>query len=300
MEQRRILGIDYNNLFIGSYFGNELINSKGENVNAIKGFFFRLNSICQYVQPDMVVVSQDLGRKDTFRRKMYPPYKATRKPSSPGNLSTQLRYGIQLLAHCGFPIISSSIYEADDILGMVGKFGSDHGWETVIASSDRDYYQLITDSVTIFSPKHKRIIDRDWIRNRYGLDPPQLLEVKALAGDSSDNIPGARGIGEKIAVELIRKYGDVDNLLSHIDELPPRLNRVLRENDKRVKLSWELGRIVTDYQLIMLGEKDFNFAPTRDPAQAMSLIDHLELMSLVPVMKYNILPFTGQRLPATG
>lgn len=295
MDQRKIvLGLDYNNLLIGSYFGKELINSRGENVNAVKGFFMRLNSICNYIQPDLVVVAQDLGRSDTFRRKMYAPYKGTRKPSQ-GNLGTQLRYGIQLLAHCGFPIVSSSIYEADDILGMVGTFGTERDWQVVIASSDRDYYQLITDNVSVFSPRLKRLIDRGWIMERYGLEPRQLLEVKALAGDQSDNIPGARGIGEKIAIDLIRRYGDVANLFSHLDELHPKLKHILLSNAENVKLSWELGRIVTDYQLIMLTEKDLNVQPSRNPKELMETIAYLELHSLVPMMQYAILPFTAPR-----
>ena len=134
-----ILGIDFNNMVFGSYYGEKLINSKGINTNAIKGFFMKLKSLKDSLNPDYIVFANDLSRDRTFRRKLYKPYKAQRKEHDP-DIMLQLKYTAQIAALIGYKFINNEMYEADDVLGMISKYTTDNNMDMILASSDKDMY----------------------------------------------------------------------------------------------------------------------------------------------------------------
>ena len=156
MKKEIVLGIDFNNVVFGSYYGQKLINSKNINVNAIKGFFFKLKSFKDIFDPDYIVIANDISRSKTFRRKLYPPYKAQRKEHDPDVL-LQLKYASQIVSLLGYPMINNEEYEADDVLGMISKFVNERDMTMIIASSDRDLYQLINDDTYILRSEERRV-----------------------------------------------------------------------------------------------------------------------------------------------
>jgi DNA polymerase-1 len=252
-KKKLILGIDFNNIMYSSYYSPELINSKGINVNAIKGFFFKLKNLKEYLNPDYIVICNDLGREKTFRKKIYSGYKSTRKVT-PSSIGEQFAYAMQIIQALGYRVINNENYEADDILGMLSRYAIDNNMNMIIASSDRDFYQLITDSVHIFSMKYKEIIDQKWIYEKYQLIPEQLIELKALVGDKSDNIPGALGIGDSIGLDLIQRWGSVEAVFKNMEYIKPLLRNKLEMNKRLIEMSKVLGTIITDYSLIGLND----------------------------------------------
>lgn len=286
MERKLLIGIDFNNLLFGSYYGAPLINSKGINVNAIKGFFFKLKSLKEIFNPDYIVFANDLSRSRTFRRKLYPPYKAQRK-SHNEDIVTQLRYASQLSTLIGYPFINNELYEADDILGMLSKFTAERDIDMIIASSDRDMYQLVSDTTFIFSPRGKDLITRSYMQEKYRLTPEQWIELKMLQGDRSDNIPGIPGIGETTALQLMQRYQSIDNIYRNLHCMKQSLRNTLEAGKSTLPLTRELVTIVTDYTKI--GLTDQMIQPTERFAQEVfDLLYFLEIPSLFNVMQYTL------------
>jgi len=282
-----VLAIDFNNILFGSYYGAPLINSKGMNVNAIKGFFFKLRSLKDTFNPDYIVMANDLSRERTFRRQMYPPYKAQRKAHDE-DIIKQLKYGQQIAALIGYKFINNDLYEADDILGMISKLLGEQGTDIIIASSDRDLYQLIDDHTYIMAPKHNELIDKQWLYNQYGMTPQQWIELKMLQGDRSDNIPGIPGVGEKTALALMQRYGSIDEIYNQISDLKPSLQRLLRDGEKVLPLTRDLVTIVRDYSKIGLTE-DQLLQGEPFIGEVLDLITSLEIYSLINVVQYSLL-----------
>lgn len=188
----------------------------------------------------------------TFRHKMYEMYKGTRKPM-PAELHEQVPVIKEILASMNIPVITLEGYEADDILGTVGKKAQSLGYNVVILSGDRDLLQLADEHIKIRLPK--TIKGRTEIENYYPEDvmekymatPSEFIDLKALMGDSSDNIPGVPGIGEKTAMSIISKYHSIENAYEHVEELTPaKAKNSLRENYDLAKLSKVLATIETD------------------------------------------------------
>lgn len=286
-KNKLILGIDFNNVMYASYYTPELINTKGINVNAVKGFFFKLKNLKEYLNPDYIVICNDLGREKTFRKKIYSGYKSNRQ-ATPSSIGEQFAYGMQIIQALGYPIINNDNYEADDILGMLSRYAMDNKMNMIIASSDRDFYQLVTDQVHIFSMKYKEIIDKGWIYNKYHLTPEQLIELKGIVGDKSDNIPGAFGIGESTGLELIQRWGSIEAMYKNIEMVRPLLRNKLEMNKRLVEMSKLLGTIVTDYSLIGLNE---SMIERKEPnsGELYETLRDLELYSLYNVMQYSLL-----------
>jgi DNA polymerase-1 len=287
MDRKLILGIDYNNIMFASYYSPEKINSKLINTNAINGFFFKLKKLKEYVNPDYIVICNDLGREKTFRRKIYPGYKANRQ-STPSSIGEQFAYGLQIAQALGYPIINDDNYEADDTLGMISRYAIDNNMDMIIASSDRDYFQLVTDEINIFNMKHQELIDIEWIQNKYGLTPDQLIDLKALIGDKSDNIPGARGIGEYTGLELLQTWGSIEKIYKNLECIKPALRNRLELDKKNVDMSKFLGTIITDYSLIDINMNKIERQP-QDTNQLRDVINYLELYQLHDIMKYTLL-----------
>lgn len=288
MNRKLVIGIDFNNMVFGSYYGQPLINSKGMNVNAIKGFFFKIKSLKDMFSPDYIVIANDLSREKTFRRKLFRQYKAQRKPHDP-DIMIQMKYASQIAALLGYPFINNDMYEADDVLGMISKYTSENDMDMIIASSDKDLYQLVSDKTFILSPKNKDLIDENWLMDNYKLTPQQWIELKMLQGDKSDNIPGIPGVGEITALKLMQTFGSIDSIYSHLGSLKPALKDTLLKEQSVLPLTRELVTIVTDYNKIgFTGDMI-----TRNEIfenELFSVLQELELHSLFSVMSYSLLP----------
>ena len=286
MEKKLIIGIDFNNLLFGSYYGEKLINSKGMNVNAIKGFFFKLKALKDTFDPDYIVFANDLSREKTFRRKLYKPYKAQRKDHDP-DVMLQMKYTSQISALLGYPFINNELYEADDILGMISKYATENDMYFIIVSSDRDLYQLINDNVFIYSYKNKEVIDKQWMYNKYKLTPDQWIELKMLQGDRSDNIPGIPGVGEVTALKLMQQFGSIESIYSHMGYHKPGLREVLKNNESILPLTRELVTIITDYTKIGFTPDMLN-PNERYEQEIYNILEELELYSLFNIMNYSL------------
>jgi DNA polymerase-1 len=288
MEKKLVLGIDFNNMLIGCYYGEKLYNSKKINVNAVKGFFFRLKLLKDTFDPDYIVFANDLSRETTFRRKMYPPYKAQRKPLDP-EIAPQLSYASQLVSLLGYQFINNPEYEADDILGMISRLTNENDMYMIIASSDRDMYQLINDNTFIYTPKTRDLVDRAYMYDKYRLTPEQWIEYKMLFGDRSDNVPGVRGIGEVGALRLLQDYGTIENVYNHLGSLKPVIKEALIDGKKDLPLIRDLVTIVTDYTKISLSNKCLHRSEVFEN-EIYNLLGDLEIASLFNVMRYSLIP----------
>lgn len=287
LENKLILAIDFNNVLFGSYYGEKLINSKGINVNAVKGFFFKLQSLRHIFNPDYIVVANDVSRERTFRRQLYKDYKGTRKEKDE-DIIAQMRYALQLIDLIGYPRINHELYEADDILGMISQFARDHGANTIIISSDRDLYQLLEEGTYIYATKTKELRDKQWLMGTYRLTPQQWIELKMLQGDRSDNIPGIPGIGEVSALQLMHQYGSIEGIYNRISTVKASLKQRLLDGKDTLDLSRKLVTIITDYTKIGFTENDLQMKECYIP-EIYQLLEELELKSLVNVMKYTLL-----------
>lgn len=286
MESKLVLGIDFNNMVFGSYYGAPLINSKGINVNAIKGFFFKLKSLIDIFNPEYIVFANDISRDRTFRRRLYKQYKAQRKPHDP-DMMRQLQYTARISALIGYPFINNEEYEADDILGMISRFVNERGMDMVIASSDKDMYQLVTDHTFIFSPRNKDLVTKEWMRATYKLTPEQWIELKMLQGDRSDNIPGIPGVGEVTAIQLMQQFGSIGGIYNNLSHIKPNVRTLLENGKDCLPLTRELVTIITDYTKIGLTE-DMLKPNERFENEVMDLIQQLEIYSLFNVMQYTL------------
>ncbi len=225
----------------------ELQTSRGELTNAVYGFTSMIFSVLESEQPDYVIVAFDKG--PSFRVREYEAYKAHR-PHMPDELRTQMERIRQLLRILRIPIVELENYEADDIIGTLARQAEEAGLEVIIVTGDRDALQLVDEHTTLLT-SGRRFSDTirytpEKVRERYGLEPAQLLDLKALMGDSSDNIPGVKGIGEKGGIRLLQEFGSLDALYARLDEVPTRYRKKLEAGREMAYLSRELGRIVRD------------------------------------------------------
>ena len=243
----RILAIDFNSLMNRSFYAIRHLSTKdGLETNALFGFTKTYQKLLAAHQPDVVVAAYDL-RAPTFRHKMYDAYKGNRSPM-PEELRPQMPLGREFVDLAGGTVIGIEGYEADDILGTVAEYAGTHpGVSCVIATGDRDSLQLVSEaaSVSLATNKGDILFTPDKVREDYGLSPKQLIEVKSLMGDSSDNIPGVKGIGEKTALSLIAKNGSLQNILDNLDSIDatPRIKKLIAEHREEALMSHTLGEI---------------------------------------------------------
>jgi DNA polymerase I len=219
----------------------------GEPTAGTYGFTAVLLKIIQQDQPDYLAVSFDLGR--TFRHERYPDYKGTRE-KMPDDLRRQIERINEIVAAFNIPIFTAEGYEADDVLGTVAKRAAAQGVNVKIITGDRDLLQLADKHITINLAGHKLSEAEDYgpdeVKAKYGLTPKVYIDFKALVGDKSDNIPGVSGVGEKTATELLQKYGSLDAIYAHLEEVPARFKNKLAAGKDAAYLSQELATIVTD------------------------------------------------------
>ena len=240
-----------NRAFYGIMGSKMLTTRDGKYTNAVYGFLAILFKLIEDTNPQYMAVAFDL-KAPTARHKLYEGYKANRK-GMPEELAEQMPLIKEILRAMNIDIVEKEGYEADDVLGTLSRYGEKQGLHVTILSGDRDTFQLATDNVTIRIPRTKGgktetdLFDRSKIIETYGLEPKQLIEVKGLQGDTSDNIPGVPGIGEKTALSLIQKYGSIDNLYSKIekneDDLKGKQREKIKDNKALAELSKTLGTI---------------------------------------------------------
>ena len=244
-----IIVIDGNSLINRAFYATPILtNSKGQFTNAVYAFTNMLIRTIEDAQPRYLMVAFDMRAK-TFRHLMYDGYKATRK-GMPEELAAQMPLLHKLLEIMGIKVLEQEGIEADDILGTVSK---KFGLSTVILTGDRDALQLIDKSTAVWLTKRGitdiEEMDSISVKEKYGVEAWQVVDYKALMGDSSDNIPGVKGIGEKTAQSLIEKYNSIDNLYAHLDEIPGKLREKLESGRESAYLSRELATIKTDCNL---------------------------------------------------
>lgn len=257
----KILLIDGHSILNRAFYGlPDLTNAEGRHTGAVYGFLNIIFRIMEEEKPEYLTVAFDLSAP-TFRHKRYEAYKGTRKPM-PEELREQVPLIKEMLSAMGINIMSLEGYEADDLLGTVARRSEAKGMDVTILSGDRDLLQLATDKVLIRLPKTVR--GKTTIENyhtaevleKYQVTPPQIIELKALMGDSSDNIPGIPGVGEKTATKMIVQFGSIENAHEHLEEVKPnKAKESLREHYDMAQLSKELATINTDSPLEFSYEK---------------------------------------------
>ena len=229
-----------------------LSNSKGEPTNAVYGFVTILLKVLADLKPEYMIVAWDKSSK-TFRKEMYPEYKATRS-AMPDDLRAQIVPTKELVRVLNLPLIEVENYEADDIIGTLARKAEDSGkLEVVIATGDRDQLQLIDEStvVDMFNPRglEPTRYDLAKMQEKYGLTPRQFIDYKAIVGDTSDNIPGIKGIGDKGAQKLLAEYKTLEGVFEHADEIAGKMGEYIRASKDIAFLSRELSTIVRDMDL---------------------------------------------------
>lgn len=248
MSEKLVL-IDGHSILNRAFFGiPDLTNSEGLHTNAVYGFLNIMFKILEEEKPNYLTVAFDVSQP-TFRHEMFAEYKGTRKPMA-SELREQVPLMKEMLKAMGVTVIEKGGYEADDLLGTIAKKSEAQGLEVSVVSGDRDLLQLATDHIKIRIPKTKRTgteIEDYYAKDvleKYQVTPTQFIDVKALMGDTSDNIPGVPGIGEKTATALIVQYGSIENAHDHVEEIkPPRASANLKEHYDMAQMSKTLATI---------------------------------------------------------
>jgi DNA polymerase-1 len=222
-----------------------LNNSKGLQTNAVYGFTTMLLKILRERQPDGLVVAFD-EKGPTLRHQEFKEYKAQRPPM-PEGMSVQIPYIHRIVEALNIPAVRQAGYEADDLIGTLARKAEQAGYDVVIVTGDKDMFQLLTPHVRIYDPVKDKWSGEAECRERFGVEPARVVEVMGLMGDSTDNIPGVKGIGEKTAMKLIAEFGTIDELLRRVDDVTPaRTKSLLREQADNARLSRKLATIDVD------------------------------------------------------
>ena len=285
----KLLALDGNSIINRAFYGIKLLTTKdGRYTNAVYGFINILNKLTETEKPDGIAVAFDL-KKPTFRHKMYGEYKAGRK-GMPEELAGQLPVMKEWLTLAGYTCVECETYEADDILGTLAALCEKNGDECVIATGDRDSLQLISDSTRVMLAATKmgkpEIInyDKAALYEKYGLTPPEMIELKSLMGDSSDNIPGVAGVGEKTATDLISRFHSIDYIYENLDTLDIKegVRKKLADGRQSAYLSRELGTICKTAPIN--GDISSYKTKPRDSAGLSRLMTGLEFFKLMEKM----------------
>ncbi len=251
--RQKLVLVDGNSLLYRAFFAlPPLTNTQGEMTNAVYGFTMMLLKVLDEEQPDLVAVAFDLPGP-TFRHRRYPEYKATRE-RMPDELSPQIEMARAVLDAMHIPAYELEGYEADDVIGTLAAKAEQAGHEVLIVTGDLDELQLVSDRVSVLVTRRgitdTHLYDRAAVRERYGFEPEKLPDFRALRGDTTDNIPGVPGVGEKTASALIRDYGSLDSLLEKAEEVKPaRIADALQAYGDIARESRELSLIVRDLPL---------------------------------------------------
>ncbi len=261
---------------------------KGELVNAVYGFASMLFKACRELKPRYVAATFDTSSQ-TFRRASYEAYKATRGPQ-PEGLGPQFGHVYRLLEAMNIPVFKLEGYEADDLLGTLSRQAAEKALDVVILTGDMDALQLVGPRVRVLTSRRgfsdTVLYDEQAVRERYGLEPGQLNDFRALRGDASDNIPGVPGIGDKTAAKLLQTHGTVERLFEHLDEVPARQRELLESFHDQVMLAKDLATIVCDLPVTL----DVERAELRDfeRQQLLALFHELGFRTLLDEIQRSI------------
>lgn len=286
---KNIILVDGNNLLFRSYYataysGTLLKNSQGFPTNALYGFISMMNKIIAEENPTYIAVAFDIGKN--FRKEKYDFYKEGRK-KTPDELHMQEPYARKILKAMGIPYFELAPYEADDIIGTFAKMvEEDPDFVGTIISSDRDLLQLVSPQLEM-----KLLKQKDYIRYNpltfeadYGISPIKIIDMKALAGDASDNIPGVKGIGEKTALQLLQKYGDLDGIYEHIDEIKGKTKEKLLIDKENAYISKELATIYKEVPLEVNDLEAIKYVK-KEGEELIELYEELEFHSFLKGLK---------------
>ncbi|MCF0260234.1 MAG: DNA polymerase I [Erysipelotrichaceae bacterium] len=288
---KKLLLVDGNSLLFRAYYStiytNPMKTSAGVPTNAVFGFISMLSKAMSKVQPDAVLVAWDAGKK-TFRHEKYPDYKGTRKPLDE-ELIAQMPIVREYLDEAGYVRYEQEGYEADDIIGSMAAAAQD--METTILTGDKDLLQLVDPSTTVLIMKkgiqEMDVMDEKAIEDKYGLKPMQIIDLKGLMGDPSDNIPGVKGIGEKTALKLLHDYGSVENTYEHLDDIKGKRKEYLENGRESALLSKEMATIFRQMKLPFTME-DLTY--TEEPQSLEDFYHKFEMKSLLDKLRRNQAP----------
>ena len=287
---KKIILVDGNNLLFRSFYatayqGVIMKNSKGFPTNALYGFINMMNKIIKEEKPTYIMVAFDKGK--TFRHDKYEEYKAGRQ-AMPDELKLQFPKAKEVLDAMGIKHYETDNYEADDIIGTLSKrVDEEDEFIATIVSSDKDLLQLISDEVDVKLLKQSGhiMMTKEEFRNTYQVDPIHMIDLKALMGDASDHIPGVKGIGEKTAINLLVKYGSLDNLYASIDSVTGKTKEKLIEDKDNAYMSYDLATIYREVPL------DFDLEDCKyegiNSSELISLLEEFEFHSLLKKLDFN-------------
>ncbi len=282
---KRLFLIDGNAIAYRSYYAfiqRPLVTAKGQPTSAIYGFVTFLNRILSDEAPDYIAVAFDTGAP-TFRHKAYKEYKATRQ-RMPEDLVSQLSIIKDVVRAYRIPVLEMDGFEADDIIGTLARHAEREGALAFLVSADKDFMQLVSSKVKMYKPGRQGtdvdIVDISAVKEKFGVSPDKVVEVLGLTGDSSDNVPGVPGVGEKTAIPLIQRYGSIENLYKNISKIEQKgLRQKLETNRDLAFLSRELVTIDTEVPLKV--HFDSLKAEERDAEKLAGLFHELEFRALL-------------------
>lgn len=267
-----------NNVYRSYYAIRNLTNSAGFSTNAVYGFVNTLKKLLKDFNPDCLAVAFDEGR-ETARTTQFADYKKDRKPM-PDDLVVQIPHVYEVLEGFRIPRIRSTEWEADDFIGSLACSARDRGYDVVIATSDKDFFQLVGDGIRLYHTGRETMYDAKGVEEAFGLPPEKVVDVMAIWGDAIDNIPGVPGIGEKGAKGLIQQFGSLDGVYENLDQIKKAAQRkALEDNKDKAYLSKDLARIKCDLDL----DIDFETLKRTDPDRPKlhDIFSRLEFASLM-------------------
>jgi len=301
MPDKRLVIVDGFSLLFRAFFGTRYLSTAdGRPTNALFGFCSMLFAVLEKDRPDALVVAWDAPGK-TFRHAEYAEYKGTRKETDEA-MVVQIPPARTLIADLGIPLIESTGYEADDVVGTISRLAEENGYTTTILTGDNDQYQLVDHCISVLTTR-QGVTDTvtytpEKVIERYGVPPERIPDWKAIVGDTSDNIPGVPGIGEKGATTLLQKWDSVENLVEHLGEVEEKYRKKIEPVVDQLKKSKWLATIVRDVPL------EYDFQPfVLTPAQlesARAMLESLEFRALVKRLPAVLGPYVqgGEGEPA--
>lgn len=266
MDEKKLFLLDAYALIFRAYYAfikNPRYNSKGLNTSAILGFTNTLDEIIKKEKPTHLAVVFDFPAPN-FRNKLYPEYKANRSPT-PEDIKKSVPYIKEIISAYNIPIFEIEGFEADDTIGTLAKMAEKKDFKVFMMTPDKDYNQLVSENIVVYKPKRSgqgiEIVDLKYLKNRFGINNPEkFIEILALMGDSADNIPGIKNIGEKTAIKLINTYGSIENIYKSLHRLSPKQRENFLEGKQHISLSKELVTIKINMDLEFI-EEDFVLKP---------------------------------------
>ncbi|MBQ3565500.1 MAG: hypothetical protein IJA14_05125 [Alphaproteobacteria bacterium] len=258
----------------------QMVNKKGEPVGAVYGFCSMMLPLLNQ-QNDLFCVVLDAGR-NTFRNEIYPEYKSNRA-ETPADLKSQFSKLLKACEAFGLPVIEMNGYEADDIIATYAAKLSKVGYSVEIVSSDKDLMQLVSDNVCLFDPVKSKTIGRDEVFQKYGVYPEQMITLQTLMGDSTDNIPGIKGVGPKTAAKLVNQFATISEMYENIDSVTPlRIREMLAAQRDTLKISEQLVTLRRD---VPIDEKFSELTVKWDENRLLEFFSDNEFYSLVRRIK---------------